>query len=185
MVIPNYLQTQGMRFRILCRLAIQFSKTERYPSIRDAALEPSLVRVAESRRLRLRQGGAAYLPAPSRVVKRVSSARLDASRGGGSRFLHRLASPRQARCLASLRPCCGGEGRCFYPFAGAPSTSASCVLAVVRWGRFLAPTTGSRQVRSSRNFRCLLPGFSAERGATSSPSSGPRQEGIRPALSRL
>jgi hypothetical protein len=65
------LQTQGNAgTAFLRRLAIQFSKTEPHPSIREPALEPSPDRRGVAKTAVLRQGRTALLPAPSRVVKR-------------------------------------------------------------------------------------------------------------------
>ena len=65
---PAEGQNDPVGIKPITLLAIQFSKTERYPSIRDAALEPSLVRVAESRRLPAasRRGGVSTSAAPCR-----------------------------------------------------------------------------------------------------------------------
>lgn len=65
------LQTQGNAgTAFLRRLAIQFSKTEPHPSIREPALEPSPDRRGVAKTAVLRQGRTALLPAPSRIVKR-------------------------------------------------------------------------------------------------------------------
>ena len=67
------LKERGTAF--LRRLAIQFSKTEPQLSTRKASSEPSPDRRGVAKTTGLRQGRAAYVPAPPRCVKRKTRSR--------------------------------------------------------------------------------------------------------------
>ncbi len=153
------LQTQGMRFRILCRLAIQFSKTELHPSKRDFALVSSLARrgvpkttgcVKEGRRIYQRR------PVSSREFRAQCSDSLVTE---GVDFY--IGSPFPVKSAARPRcsPCCGAKGAASTPSPGFPSSPAKpASLRPVGASSSPHPRVPSR--RRFQEIRCLLPGSS-------------------------
>jgi hypothetical protein len=123
------LKECGTAFRR--RLAIQFSKTEPRPSIREAALESSLDRRGVAKTTVLRQGGRPFTRPTLCRQEKVSSRCSKRLLTRGNRLLHRLPVPVKPACRFSYRRS-GARGAASNPSLGLPSSSATNRFAVLQ-----------------------------------------------------
>lgn len=174
MVLLRCLQTQGNAGpHSFVGLLFSFQRPSCFPRPAPCGLEPSPTTAESRRRPCWLQGGAAYLPRPSRTVKRKTRRKVrTASRPEEPDYYIRLFHPvkRPGEVFFAVRLL---KGRDFYPFTGFPVKDFGKLISLRRSsprGAASIPSPGS----PSRG-RFLLQNHPAARGALCSPSEDFRQ----------
>jgi hypothetical protein len=144
-------QECGTAFRR--RLAIQFSKTERHPRVRDV-LEPSLDRRGVAKTTVLRQGGGDLLPLPG-IVNKVEEEPSSDPSTPETLFINpgpRLSSRGDSEASSFRLP---SSGRCFYSHSPRPSSFVTRDLRLAwsasRSGAMLLPPPQRAVKRGARD----------------------------------
>ena len=143
------LKERGTAF--LRRLAIQFSKTEHIPSKREIALDSSPDRRGSREDFRSASRGAGYYHHRSSASRdKFERIRLESPLGARRLISRSTRLSRQVFAATTFASPFRLKGRCFYPFAGIPSSERQVFfcfnlafrLVFLATGCFAFPTEG-------------------------------------------